>query len=54
MKIAFIKKKCYAQRKDLKAHQYVNFLSDHEIVFSYNFGVPAIVHYLPIFEIPYM
>ena len=37
----------------MKAQQYVNFLSDHESVFSFNFGVPAKVH-LPLFEMPYV
>ena len=52
MKIAFIKK-VFCTKEGLKVQQYVNFLRDHESVFSYNFGVPAIVHF-PLFEILYI
>ena len=52
MKIAFIKK-VFCTKEGLKAQQYVNFLRDHESVFSYNFSVPGIVHF-PLFEIPYI
>ena len=31
--------------------QYTNFLGDAETVFSYDFGVPGIVHF-PLFEVP--
>ena len=34
-------------KNDLKAQQYVNFLSDHESVFSYNFGFPVVLDFFP-------
>ena len=43
--IAFIKK-VFCTKEGLKAQQYVNFVRDHESVFSYNFGVPGIFRYL--------
>ena len=44
------KKKCFGQKKRLKAQQYANFPGDHESVF-YDFNVPGIV-YFPLFEVP--
>ena len=39
-------------KETLKAQQDANFLGDHESVFSYDFNVPGIVHFL-FFEVPW-
>lgn len=44
-------KKVFCGHERLKAQKYANFLSDHDIVFSYAFNVPGIVHY-PLFAAP--
>ena len=43
-------KKVFFTNERFKTQQYAHFLGDHESVFSYNFIVPGILHFL-LFEI---
>ena len=45
-------KKVFCTKERLKAQQHANFLGDQESVFSYDFIVPGIVHFLFFLKFP--